>query len=119
MGAFQQIGARLIERGYAAVPIIPGTKRPGVFNNGKWVGLPRWQTRYNGRAPSETEIARWSKGDAGIGVIGGAASHGMVAFDIDTDDSTIRAALVAFLPGTTIRKIGKRGETLFFFAPHV
>jgi hypothetical protein len=119
MGAFQQIGARLIERGYAAVPIIPGTKRPGVFRNGRWVGLPRWQTRYDSRKPSETEIAHWSEGDTGIGVIGGAVSHGMVAFDIDTDDDAIRAALTAILPGTTVRKIGKRGETLFFHAPHV
>ena len=57
MGAFAQIAERLIERGYAAVPIIPGTKRPGVLSNGQWVGLPRWQNRYNGRAPSETEIS--------------------------------------------------------------
>ena len=119
MGAFQQIGARLIERGYAAVPIIPGTKRPGVLSNGQWVGLPRWQTRYNGRVPSEPEIAHWSEGDTGIGVIGGAVSGGMVALDIDTDDSTIRAALTGILPGTPVRKIGKRGETLFFHAPHI
>ena len=101
------------------VPIIPGTKRPGVLSNGQWVGLPRWQTRYNGRAPSETEIAHWSEGDTGVGVLGGAVSGGMVALDIDTDDTAIRTALAAILPGTSVRKIGKRGETLFYYAPHV
>jgi hypothetical protein len=60
MGAFAQIAQRLIERGYVAVPIIPGTKRPGVLLNGQWVGLPRWQTRFKKRAPSATELARWS-----------------------------------------------------------
>jgi hypothetical protein len=99
------------------VPIIPGTKRPGVLLKDEWVGLPEWQNRYKKRPPSKRELARWSQGDTGVGVIGGAG--GMVALDVDTDDSTIRAALAAVVPGTTVRKIGKRGETLFFHAPHV
>jgi hypothetical protein len=119
MGAFQEIGARLIERGYAAVPIIPGTKRPGVLSNGRWTGLPRWQDRYSKRPPSEFEIAHWCEGDAGIGIVCGSVSRGAVAFDVDTDVPKIRATLDAILPGTSVRKIGKRGETLFYFAPHV
>jgi hypothetical protein len=118
MGAFAQIAERLIERGYAVVPIIPGTKRPGVLlKDDEWVGLPEWQNRYKKRPPSKRELARWSQGDAGIGVVGGAG--GMVALDIDTDDPIIRTALAAVVPGTTVRKIGQRGETLFFHAPHV
>ena len=117
MGAFAEIGARLIERGYAAVPIMPGTKEPGVLRkNGEWVGLPSWQTRYNGNGKLRQ---RWAEGDAGIGVVGGPASHGAVAIDIDTDDPAIRAALNAVLPERTVRKIGRRGETLFYYAPHV
>jgi Bifunctional DNA primase/polymerase, N-terminal/Protein of unknown function (DUF3987) len=117
MGAFGDIAARMIERGYAVVPIIPGTKRPGVLSNGQWIGLPRWQTRYNGRAPSETELAHWSEGDTGIGVLGGFG--GMVAIDVDTDDGAIRTALDTVLPGSTVRKVGRRGETLFYYAPHI
>jgi hypothetical protein len=117
MGAFQQIAARMIERGYAVVPIIPGTKRPGVLSNGRWVGLPRWQTRYNGRAPSETELAHWSEGDTGVGVLGGFG--GLVATDVDTDAADIRAVLDTVLPGATVRKVGRRGETLFYYAPHI
>ena len=119
MGAFGDIGACLIERGYGAVPIIPGTKRPGVLSNGRWVGLPRWQDRYGKRPPSEFEIAHWCEGDTGIGIVCGPASHGTVAFDVDTDVPEIRTSLDAILPGTPVRKIGKRGETLFYFAPHI
>jgi Bifunctional DNA primase/polymerase, N-terminal/Protein of unknown function (DUF3987) len=107
----------MIGRGYAVVPIIPGTKRPGVLSNGQWIGLPRWQTRYNGRAPSETELQHWGEGDTGIGVLGGFG--GMVAVDVDTDNAEIRGAFDAVLPGATVRKIGKRGETLFYYAPHI
>ena len=71
------IGARLIERGYAAIPIIPGTKRPGVLSNGQWVGLPRWQTRYNGSAPSETELRAGPKATPALAC--SAAFGGMVA----------------------------------------
>lgn len=118
MGAFAEIGVRLIERGYAAVPIMPGTKEPGVLRkNGKWVHLPRWQERYQRRQPSEIELACWSRGDAGVGVVGG--HGGMVAFDIDTDDPAIRAALDVILPKSSVRKIGRRGETLFYYAPKI
>jgi hypothetical protein len=117
MGAFAQIAERLIERGYGALPIIPGTKRPGVLSNGQWIGLPRWQTRFRNRAPSETELQHWSEGDTGVGVLGGFG--GMVAIDVDTDSAEIRAAIDAVLPGTTVRKVGRRGETLFYYAPHI
>ena len=118
MGAFAEFGARLIERGYGAVPIMPGTKEPGVLTSkGRWVGLPKWQKRYKNGPPSETQLTRWGNGDAGVGVLGGVG--GAVATDIDTDDPAIRAALDAVLPKTTVRKIGRRGETLFYYAPHV
>jgi hypothetical protein len=119
MGAFGEIAERLVERGYAPIPIIPGTKRPGILVKDHWVGLPRWQTRFDGRAPTEQEIARWSAGDAGVGIVGGPASHGTVAFDIDTEVPEIRSTLDTVLPVTPVRKVGRRGETLFYFAPHV
>jgi hypothetical protein len=117
MGAFAQMAERLIERGYAVVPIMPGTKEPGVLLNGEWVRLPAWQKRFRRRRPSETEMARWSAGDTGIGVVGGAG--GMVALDIDSDDPAIRNALLTVVFGSEVRKVGRRGETLFFYAPYV
>jgi hypothetical protein len=109
----------LIERGYAPIPIIPGTKKPGFFNGCEWVGLVAWQTRFNKRTPTKQQLAIWSTREAGIGVIGGPASRGMVGFDIDTDEPMIRAALDEILPASPVRKIGRRGETLFYFAPHI
>ena len=43
----------------------------------------------------------------------------IVALDIDTDDIAIRTALDAILPEQRGTKIGRRGETLCYFAPHV
>ena len=43
MGAYAQCAERLIERGFAAVPIVPGTKQPGFFFAGMWIGLANWQ----------------------------------------------------------------------------
>ena len=108
---------RLIERGFAAVPIMPGTKRPGFFFAGMWIGLANWQKRYNSGPPPETERERWAAGDTGIGVIAGQASHGLIAIDIDSEDPAIPAALRAVLPATDVRKIGVRGETLFYYGP--
>ena len=117
MGAFADIGARLIKNGYAAIPIMPGTKMPGVLKNGEWVGMEEWESRFIRKRPSQALIARWSQSGAGVGVVGGVG--GMVAIDIDTENVAIRAAFDTLLPPTSVRKIGKRGETLFYYAPHV
>jgi hypothetical protein len=119
MGAYAQYGERLIERGFAAIPIMPGTKRPGFLCAGVWVGLANWQKRFSGGPPPEDERTRWTAGDTGVGVIAGQASHGLVAIDIDSDDSAIQAAIIAALPATTVKKTGAKGETLFFFGPAI
>lgn len=79
MGSF---GARLIANGYSILPIAPGTKRPGRFRSGEWGELPGWP-QYAERAPTELEVATWSKWPgAGIGVVGGSVA----AVDIDIVD---------------------------------
>ena len=93
MGAYAQCAERLIERGFAAVPIMPGTKRPDFFFAGMWIGLANWQRRFNGGPPPATERERWAAGDTGIGVVAGQASHGLIAVDIDSEDPAIQAAL--------------------------
>src|SRR6516225_11650882 len=119
MGAYAQCAERLIERGFAAVPIMPGTKRPGFFFAGMWIGLANWQRRFNGGPPPESERERWAAGDTGIGVVAGQASHGLIGIDIDSEDPAIRAALTSILPPTPVRKIGARGETLFYYGPGI
>ncbi|MET7242471.1 bifunctional DNA primase/polymerase [Methylobacterium sp. EM32] len=116
-GAYGQVGARLVERGYAAIPIIPGTKRPGVPRpDGAWIGLDDWQARFRHRLPIEVEVERWSESGAGVGIALGPPSGGTVSADIDTDDAAIRAVLLTILPDTTVGKAGRKGETLFYRA---
>ena len=119
MGAYAQCAERLIERGFAAVPIMPGTKRPGFFFAGMWIGLANWQRRFNGGPPPATERERWAAGDTGVGVVAGQASHGLIAVDIDSEDPAIQAALRTVLPPTHVRKTGARGETLFYYGPGI
>jgi Bifunctional DNA primase/polymerase, N-terminal len=119
MGPYAQHAEPLIKRGYGAVPIIAGTKAPGFYCAGIWVPLLGWQKRYLGRSPSAEDLAAWGKGDAGIGVVGGRASHGLVAVDIDTDDPGIKAAITEVLPETPVKKIGQKGETRFYYGPDI
>ena len=106
MGAYANSGERLIERGFAAIPIVPGTKKPGFLHGGDWIGLANWQRRFNRGVPARTVLDRWAQGDSGVGVVTGPPSHGAVAIDIDTDDPTIMAAIMDVLPPTPIKKRG-------------
>jgi hypothetical protein len=119
MGPYAQHAEPLIKRGYGAVPIIVGTKAPGFYCAGIWVPLLGWQKRYLERSPSAEDLAAWGKGDAGIGVVGGRASHGLVGVDIDTDDPGIKTAITEVLPETPVKKIGQKGETRFYYGPDI
>jgi hypothetical protein len=119
LGPFEQCAARLLEQGYTVVPIIPGSKKPGFFCNGHWVGLAAWTTRFTGRRSLHDERERWGRAGAGIGVLGGPPSLDMVGVDIDTEDPDILAALLAVLPPTPIKKRGAKGETCFYRGPDI
>ena len=119
MGPFEQHAERLIERGYTVVPIVPGTKKPGFLCNGHWTGLMAWTTRFNGHGSLQEERERWGRGDAGIGVLGGPPSQGLIGIDIDTEDADILAALLTVLPPTPVKKSGARGETRFYYGPGI
>ncbi len=119
VGAYAEVGARLCERGYAAIPIMPGTKRPGQRRGGEWIGMSNWREEYSRRAPSTFEIDHWSRSDAGVCVVTGPASKHLIGVDIDTDEPAIVDAIHAVLPPTTARKSGAKGETLFFRAPAI
>jgi len=117
LGAYAQVGARLVERGYAALPIIPGSKRPGVpLGSGDWRGMDDWAARAAARLPIEIEVELWSASDGGVCVAHGPASRGTVSADIDTDDPVIMAAILAVLPVSMVGKAGQKGETLFYRA---
>ena len=101
MGIYAELGERLIERGYGALPIMPGTKRPGFLFAGCWVGLANWQRRFNNGVPSSMERVRWAAGDSGLCVVGG--YKGLIAVDTDTDDPVITVALRKVLPPSPVR----------------
>ena len=119
MGAYAEHAERLIERGYAAIPILPGTKRPGYLCAGLSIGLRDWSVKFKNGLPPVGERKDWGRGDTGVGVVCGPASNGMVGFDIDTDDPAINAAIRAVLPPTTIKKSAQKGETLFYYGPQI
>lgn len=118
-GAYAEVGARLVERGYAAIPIMPGTKRPGELRRGEWVGKTNWREEYTRRLPSRFEIQIWSNSDAGACVVCGPASQNLIGFDIDTDEPKIRDALLRVLPPTSVIKRGQKGETRFYLGTDI
>ena len=118
MGPFETHAERLLERGYSIIPIIPGTKKPGFFQHGVWVGLEAWTKRFDGRASLNRERKQWGL-RTGLGVLGGPASGDLVAVDIDTEDPPIVAALLTILPPTEVKKAGARGETWFYYGPGI
>src|SRR5262245_5760077 len=120
MGPYEQCAESLVERGYAPIPIMVGSKAPGFYCAGLWVPLAGWQKRYlHGRTPNFMDHNLWGNGDSGIGVVGGKASRGLVAIDIDTDDTAIKTAIIKMLPPTPVRKIGAKGETAFYYGPDI
>jgi hypothetical protein len=107
--------ARLIELGYCAIPVRPGSKAPGEIRRGQWVGMNDWTTRFADRLPGKYEIQTWSSWPgAGIGVVLGKPSGDLVGADIDTDDPAIKAALLAALPPSPVIKKGAKGDTRFY-----
>jgi hypothetical protein len=120
MGPYEQCAEPLVDRGYATIPIMIGSKAPGYCCAGLRVPLIGWQKRYlHGRQPNFMDHNLWGNGDSGLGVVGGKASHGMVAIDIDTDDIAIKTAIVKVLPATPVKKVGAKGETAFYYGPDI
>lgn len=112
---YAQVGAKLVERGYAAIPIMPGTKRPGHIIAGTWVGMNDWRGAYARRLPTETEVEGWGgMAGAGVCVVAGPASNDTIGVDIDVEDGPIVAAIMSVLPHSPVRKAGQKGFTPLF-----
>jgi hypothetical protein len=110
---YATVGAKLIERGYCAIPAAPGTKAPGMVVGGHWVKMTDWTRRYLSRLPSERETDTWSNvAGGGVCLVTGRASGGVVAIDADTEDAA--EAMRRALPYTPARKRGQKGETSFY-----
>ncbi len=109
---YVQAGIKLVDNGYSAIPIRPGTKIPGTFEYQRWRPTGDW-TRYCDRLPNtkyETPLwVRWP--DAGVCV---ALDHQLKVIDIDTDDQQLMDAILDVLPVSHVRKKGKKGFSAFY-----
>ena len=73
------LGATLVDRGYAILPIQPSTKKPGMFRLGAWQDYPKW-SRHCERDTTENEVDIWGDWpEAGIGIAAGK----VIGIDID------------------------------------
>lgn len=109
---YAQVGEKLVDAGYPAIPLKPGRKEPGSMSFGQWYGEMAWQ-RFCSRLPTQIEVDLWSNWkDAGVCVPLGL--NGLVAVDIDTDDAEIMAAILGVLPVSPVGKRGAKGKTLFY-----
>ena len=108
-------GPSLVSNGYSAIPILPGSKRPGTMSRGRWYGDLDW-TRFSTRLPTDIEVGVWNRyPDAGICVVLG-GEHNVVAIDVDTEDGDEVEALSKIIPESPVAKRGAKGYTAFFRA---
>lgn len=108
---YSRVGSRLVSMGYHAIPVLPGSKRPGMFSRGHWYGENDWQ-RFCDRAPTGYEIPVWKTWpDAGVCI---ALDDTVKVVDIDTDDPSLIAAVEAVLPKGVARKRGAKGYSAFY-----
>jgi hypothetical protein len=112
-------GPPLVERSYAALPVMPGTKAPGHIKRGEWRLMYDWREEYTKRLPSRFELEIWSTYlAAGVCVVCGGLSH-LVGVDVDSDDAGITAAIIGVIPRSTVIKKGAKGSTRFYRAPSI
>src|SRR4051794_35009057 len=93
-----RLGARLVENGYRVLPIMPGTKKPGLFKGGAWRGYPGWP-KHGGRPTTDHELQVWSQWPgAGIGIPTGA----VIGVDIDIKEDAALSCRLEHLARETI-----------------
>lgn len=110
--AFASEGRKYLELDYSVIPILPGSKRPGIYAGGVWQGMNTWNC-YSERFATEEELQEWEKWiDSGIGLLTGAIS-GVVAADFDLRED-IHRALEEIMPPSPVRKAGAKGYTAFY-----
>jgi hypothetical protein len=78
-------GARLVDNGYAVIPIMPGSKVPGRHHGGQWTPYPDW-VRHCDRTTKPFEVDIWQRWP-GCGV--GIACGSVVGIDIDLLDAAL------------------------------
>lgn len=111
-----QLGATLVDRGFAILPIQPNTKKPGMFRLGSWHDYPKW-SRHCERDTTENEVDIWGDWpEAGIGIAAGR----VIGIDIDVVHSAaiaheIEALAKRMLGDTPAVRIGRAPKRLLVY----
>jgi hypothetical protein len=110
-----RFGSQLVDNGYPVIPIMPGSKVPGRFTQGRWLPYSGW-TKHGDRATTLEEVEIWSSWPGcGIGIATGTT----VALDIDVPDATIAHALsdlaIQDLGATPFLRIGQPPKRLLLY----
>lgn len=95
-----------LNKGYAVIPLVDRQKFPCI---------KEWQM-YCDRMPTESEAQQWFKNyqrEGNLGLALGQAS-GLVAVDVDTEDTQLLKQIDEILPPTPIKKRGRKGFTAFY-----
>ena len=119
MSFMSDLGGRYIDNGYAILPIMPQTKKPGLYTSGGWKDYPDW-TRHCLRRTTSLELDVWRQyPGAGIGVACGA----IVGVDIDVVEDAAVAMEIAQLArqrlgDTPAMRVGLAPKRLLVYSPY-
>ena len=111
-----QLGASLVDHGFAILPIQPGTKKPGMYRNQAWHDYPQW-SRHCERDTTDHEVSIWGDWpEAGIGIAAGR----VIGIDIDVLHSEplaqqIEALARRLLGDTPAIRIGRAPKRLLVY----
>ena len=111
-----QLGASLVDHGFAILPIQPGTKKPGMYRNQVWHDYPQW-SRHCERDTTDHEVSIWGDWpEAGIGIAAGR----VIGIDIDVLHSEplaqqIEALARRLLGDTPAIRIGRAPKRLLVY----
>ncbi len=111
-----QLGAQLVDHGFAILPIQPGTKKPGMYRGKAWHDYPQW-SRHCERDTTENEVSVWGDWpEAGIGIAAGR----VIGIDIDVLHSeplaiAIEALAKRMLGDTPAVRIGRAPKRLLVY----
>lgn len=104
-GSFRKLGAKLVDNGFAIIPIEVGTKGPKTEG---------WQERFAKDRATYDRMARENDADCGIGIV----TRDFPAVDIDCKDEQVVRRMVAWLKdnlGEAPERIGSAPKTLLVY----